>query len=100
MKCHAGVEFLNGAPCPKCHANLGEVCWPGINADLLELARLREAKPIAWIVTYDMKQSGSQASAYVKEDEARRAALNVEKYADASNVKVMPAYSLPSQDRA
>lgn len=43
MKCHAGVEFPNGAPCPKCHAKLGEVCWPGINAELLELARLRAA---------------------------------------------------------
>lgn len=41
MKCHAGVEFPSGTPCPKCKAELGEVCWPGINADLLELARLR-----------------------------------------------------------
>lgn len=41
MKCHAGVEFPSGKPCPKCNAKLGEVCWPGINADLLELARLR-----------------------------------------------------------
>jgi hypothetical protein len=43
MKCHAGVEFESGKPCPKCHATLGEVCWPGINADLLELPRLRKA---------------------------------------------------------
>lgn len=43
MKCHAGVEFEMGKPCPKCHAKLGEVCWPGINADLLELARFRAA---------------------------------------------------------
>lgn len=42
MKCHAGVEFPSGKPCPKCNAKLGEVCWPGINADLLELARLRK----------------------------------------------------------
>ena len=43
MKCHAGVEFPSGKPCPKCNANLGEVCWPGINADLLKLAQLRKA---------------------------------------------------------
>ena len=43
MKCHAGVEFPSGKPCPKCNAKLGEVCWPGINADLLELGRLRAA---------------------------------------------------------
>lgn len=42
MKCHAGIEFKSGSPCPKCNAKLGEVCWPGINADLLELARLRK----------------------------------------------------------
>lgn len=47
MKCHAGVEFESGKPCPKCHAKLGEVCWPGINADLLELARLREF--VGWV---------------------------------------------------
>lgn len=41
MKCHAGVEFKSGQPCPKCNAKLGEVCWPGINADLVELPRLR-----------------------------------------------------------
>lgn len=43
MKCHAGVEFPNGKPCPKCNAGLGEVCWPGINADLLALAQMRAA---------------------------------------------------------
>lgn len=43
MKCHAGVEFPSGKPCPKCGAELGEVCWPGINRDLLELPKLREA---------------------------------------------------------
>jgi hypothetical protein len=42
MKCHAGVEFPSGKPCPKCNAKLGEVCWPGINADLLALARLKQ----------------------------------------------------------
>lgn len=45
MKCHAGVEFESGKPCPKCNAKLGEVCWPGINADLVELPRLRA---VAW----------------------------------------------------
>jgi len=42
MKCHAGVEFESGKPCPKCGAKLGEVCWPGINSDLLEVAQLRK----------------------------------------------------------
>jgi hypothetical protein len=41
MKCHAGVEYPSGAPCPKCGAKFGEVCWPGINADLAEVASLR-----------------------------------------------------------
>lgn len=45
MRCHAGVEFQSGKPCPKCNAKLGEVCWPGINADLTELPRLRA---VAW----------------------------------------------------
>lgn len=43
MKCHAGVEFPDGKPCPKCKAELGEVCWPGINRDLLELPILKKA---------------------------------------------------------
>lgn len=42
MKCHAGIEFESGKPCPKCNAKLGDVCWPGINADLLEVVRLRK----------------------------------------------------------
>ncbi len=42
MKCHAGVEFPSGKPCPKCNAGLGDVCWPGINADLLEVVQLRK----------------------------------------------------------
>jgi hypothetical protein len=41
MKCHAGVEFPSGKPCPECGAKLGEVCWPGINQDLLDVNRLR-----------------------------------------------------------
>lgn len=52
MKCHAGVEFPSGRPCPKCNAQLGEVCWPGINADLLEVVQLREeitrVRAVAW----------------------------------------------------
>lgn len=43
MKCHAGIEFESGKPCPKCNAKLGEVCWPGINADLLELPKVKKA---------------------------------------------------------
>src|SRR5690348_6874990 len=42
MKCHAGVEFPSGKPCPRCNAELGEVCWPGINADLAELPEVRQ----------------------------------------------------------
>jgi len=42
MRCHAGVEFESGKPCPECGAKLGEVCWPGINADLLEVVQLRK----------------------------------------------------------
>jgi hypothetical protein len=42
MKCHAGVEFPSGEPCPECGAELGEACWPGINADLLEVKELRK----------------------------------------------------------
>jgi hypothetical protein len=42
MRCLAGVEFEGGKPCPECGAKLGEVCWPGINADLLEVAKLRK----------------------------------------------------------
>ena len=47
MKCHAGVEFPSGKPCPKCGASLGEVCWPGINADLAELPNLRAIESAA-----------------------------------------------------
>jgi hypothetical protein len=42
MKCHGGVEFPNGKPCPKCGAKLGEVCWPGINRDLADVKKLRD----------------------------------------------------------
>lgn len=43
MKCHAGVEFKSGKPCPKCGAKLGEVCWPGINADLIANKKMKAA---------------------------------------------------------
>lgn len=43
MKCLAGVEFEGGKPCPECGAKLGEVCWPGINAELREVVQLRKA---------------------------------------------------------
>lgn len=43
MKCHAGVEYPSGKPCPKCGAKLGEVCWPGINRDLMDVKKLRDA---------------------------------------------------------
>jgi hypothetical protein len=71
MKCHAGVEFPSGKPCPKCGAKLGEVCWPGINADLLEVAQLRKenehlraalkkiANPIGYFQEY-AKQEGRE----------------------------------------
>lgn len=57
MKCHAGVEFPSGKPCPKCGAKLGEVCWPGINADLANLKiaeqALRDiAEPVAALRRY------------------------------------------------
>jgi len=57
MKCHAGVEFPDGKPCPRCHAKLGEVCWPGINADLLELPRVRKEKEEAYGYAMRLAQS-------------------------------------------
>lgn len=53
MRCHAGVEIPSGKPCPKCNAKLGEVCWPGINADLLELVRLRRKMEEIHDITQD-----------------------------------------------
>jgi hypothetical protein len=72
MKCHAGVEYPNGAPCPKCNAKLGEVCWPGINADLLELARLRKEieplrsalKPFAAVAESDIGRDETDADIF------------------------------------
>lgn len=76
MKCHAGVEFPSGKPCPKCGAKLGEVCWPGINADLLEVVHLRKenerlraelrkiANPIGYFQEY-AKQEGRQIDGHM-----------------------------------
>lgn len=50
-KCHAGVKFESGKPCPKCGARLGEVCWPGINADLAALGDVRRSlKEAEWVL--------------------------------------------------
>jgi hypothetical protein len=76
MKCHAGVEFPQGAPCPKCGAKLGEVCWPGINNELLEVVQLRKenerlrsalqkiANPIGYFQEY-AKQEGRQIDGHM-----------------------------------
>lgn len=76
MKCHAGVEFPSGKPCPKCGAGRGEVCWPGINADLLEVVQLRKenerlraalqkiANPIGYFQEY-AKQEGRQIDGHM-----------------------------------
>lgn len=42
-KCHAGVPLPKTGPCPKCGADSGGVCWPGINKDLAELTQLKDA---------------------------------------------------------
>jgi hypothetical protein len=58
------------------------------------------ARPVAWVIRWNMKQSGPQASAYIKEHDARSAAVNVARYAHATDVVVMPVYaalSAPAQ---
>jgi hypothetical protein len=65
MKCHAGVEFKAGSDCPRCKAKLGEVCWPGINADLLELTKLRTA--LHRIVSLDEKNVPKYAQQIARE---------------------------------
>lgn len=51
--------------------------------------------PIAWIVKWTTKHTPKNASAYLNEADAKRAAANVKMYADASNVEVIPAYAAP-----
>jgi len=49
--------------------------------------------PIVWVVRWTTKHTPGNASAYIKEGDARRAAANIKKYADSSNVVVVPAYA-------
>jgi hypothetical protein len=49
--------------------------------------------PIVWVVRWATKHTPENASAYLNEDDARRAAANVKMYADASSVEVIPAYA-------
>ncbi len=64
MKCHAGVEFSAGRPCPKCGAGLGEVCWPGINNDLQGLKRYQDFAQ--WVGTWVSKPVGSYSVTALK----------------------------------
>ena len=47
--------------------------------------------PVAWIVKWSTKHTPKNASAYLNEADAKRAAANVKMYADASDVVVIPA---------
>lgn len=60
MKCHAGVEFPQGKPCPKCGAGLGDVCWPGINQDLHDVKKLRDF--VAWVDTWVSNPAASYST--------------------------------------
>lgn len=51
--------------------------------------------PIAWIVKWSTKHTPKNASAYLNEADAQRAARNVKMYADASDVEVIPAFAAP-----
>jgi hypothetical protein len=53
--------------------------------------------PIVWIVKWSTEHTPENASAYLNEADAKRAAANVAMYADASNVVVIPAYAAPSR---
>jgi len=76
MKCLAGVEIPSGKPCPECGAKLGEVCWPGINAELREVVQLRKenerlrdalqkiANPIGYFREY-AKQEGRELDGHM-----------------------------------
>lgn len=60
-KCHAGVELPRNGKCPRCGAGLGDVCWPGINNDLLELNKLRDFAK--WIDTWVSNSASSYSTA-------------------------------------
>lgn len=53
----------------------------------------RKQAPIVWVVRWATKHTPENASAYLNEGDAQRAAANVRMYADASNVVVVPAYA-------
>ncbi len=74
MRCHAGVEFPSGEPCPKCNAKLGDVCWPGINADLVELPRLRA---VAW-AAQGLLNADTYVSDVPREQAVREATLKLQ----------------------
>jgi hypothetical protein len=61
MKCHAGVEYPSGKPCPECGAKLGEVCWPGINQDLQDVKKLRDFA--MWVDTWVSNPAASYSTA-------------------------------------
>ncbi len=69
MKCHAGIEFENGKPCPKCGAKVNEVCWPGINAELDAIPAL--VKALEDIAAIENKEFGP---VWEEIDEAREIA--------------------------
>lgn len=49
--------------------------------------------PVAWIVKWSTKHTLKNASAYLAEADAKRAAANVRMYADASDVAIIPAFA-------
>ena len=81
MKCHAGVEFESGKPCPKCKAKPGEVCWPGINKDLLEVAELRKEaerlRAVAW-AAQGLLNADTYVSSIPREQAVREATLKLQ----------------------
>jgi len=95
MKCHAGVEFPNDAPCPKCNAKLGEVCWPGINADLIELPRLRA---VAW-AAQGLLNADTYVSDVPREQAVRDATLKLQQALGTWQMHHTAASKLPPADR-
>jgi hypothetical protein len=64
---------------------------------------LSESEPVAWIVKWRTEHTPKNASAYLSEDAAKRAAENVRMYAHASDVVVIPTYAaspVPSADQS